>query len=205
MNFEDLKKIDLKSIDLKSIDLNTIIKLFSGKKELLIQVIAVVATVFVLIVMVTSYQSNAQSAQNEIQELSNKAEVVRKYDGIQSTFKSFMDNVSKDVDINDISSEVSDYAVKSGVNILSISPNGKKSDIYSDSFFLDIGTQCKTYKNLLEFIRNIESSVYPLRLEAVSVLSSDAGAMSDNSNESSDAPVQVIEAKLQIAYVVVKK
>ncbi len=197
MNIQDLMKLDLQKIDL-----NKLIKLLLDQKQLLVQLIVIAAFIMTLIGLAGLYQEQKTQTQQQTQEFNSKIEVIKEYENVLKQLKSAESVFPQEIDEDQISSEVSDYATQTQVNILSFSSGARKSENLSDVISFQISVKAKTYKSFLAFLQAIESSPYALKVEACSIVpirgDSTESAGADNDNQDMDV-------QMTISYITVKR
>ena len=177
--------------ELQKADLKKLIKTVLEKKDVLAQVVVAGISIVVLIAIL----GNPQGGQyrQEIQQLNAKISVIHDYEQGLKDQKLFLAALPKELDEDQFSAQIVDYASQSHVNILAFSPTGKKEEglaKLSTVSTLQINIHVDKYKDFLMFLKNIEGSPFALRIDSCFLTGKEDKG---------------IDAEMAIAYVSVKK
>ncbi len=191
MKMDDLKNFDFKNIDLSKVDINSLSTQFFAKKDVLGQMIVIVISVFCLISVWGSHQSQVTENQQAVEDLNKKLNAIKGYEVAIEKSKSFMETLPKEIDEDQISTQIADYALPHNIDISSFSPGTRVSQGLSELISLQITAAGKTYNDLLYFLQAIESSPYAFRVESCSIMP--------------DRLTDGVTADIRISYVKLKK
>lgn len=196
IDLNSLKNIDFKNFDLQK----KIIPLLLQNKDLLAQVVVVGLTVLILFLTIGRFGIDSKQYSDNLADLKNKTEVIQDLKSETTKSKQFFSNLPKNLDEDQFSSLISDYATQSKIAILTFAPALKKTEGPAEISVIRMTVKAKSYNDFLFFVKTLEQSAYKLRIDVIT-LTSDATS-SSSANGEQDGSLQI---QLEVSSVVLNK
>lgn len=187
MNLSDLKNFDIQT--LQNIDTNDIVDFLKTNISVMISVGVIFLTVFLVVVILNLNGIKSKNLKNEFSELQEKFTAVSEADIIKQEYESFIAQLPKSVEGNDLRNVISQLAVSKDIQIMEYAPLGKKEGELVDLSQVRITILSRTYNNIVDFTKAIESMPYAIRIEKWSGQTKEA-VFKGKAEGSMDVPIQ---------------
>ena len=196
MNFSDLSQIDWKNIDLAKV-LQGLIE----KKELFLQVILSGITVIALISIFNDYRKQSEKYHQEIRQLHEKSKLIGKHNEVLKRLNAFLSGLPKELDEDQFSDRILDYAAQNNLAIVSIVPGQKRAENLHDVYKSRLSMRANDYKDVLLFIKAVESSPYALKVDSCQIITQDRS----RDVKSGQPRLPILDIQMEVTLVKIKK
>jgi hypothetical protein len=160
----DLKNLDFKNLDLKNLDLAKITKLVSEHQNSFIKLVLIVGTLFLTVVMYNDHRVKDQDLSSKTLLLKQKFEAIKARDQAVADLSNFKSSVPEKLSEYDLITLMSSYAKKCNVAITTLSPADSVDMGLYDIVNVNFNVVSDNFKDLMLFLRMIEKSKFPLRI-----------------------------------------
>ena len=159
--------------DIQQMDLHKVFrKLFEKKSLFAVGVVLVVALIAALALW-KNYSSKLTDYQSEIQQTHQKIDIIAAHDQSLKELNKFTSFLAKPLSQEMLIHQLTDYAAQNQVDILNITPKETRSENFYTISVVQLNVTAGSFKNLLLFLRAVETSPYTLRVESWSARSQD--------------------------------
>lgn len=202
----DIRNFKSGAANLRGISFDQVKDFFLTRSFIFLNLLWIGLTIMAAVYIYQGHQRAAQSNTVQMTELKEKQKVVSEYKTIKKEYDDFIKNFPESIPSDQLISKLSSFAVKNGVQILSFSPTEKKSTEYTESASVNLNIGAANYQNIIQFIKDIETSKYVVRIENWSgkiseknlQRKSQMSAQTTSSGENSiEANIQIISIKLK--------
>ena len=160
MNLSDLNNIQLKDINVQQVTDN-----LKSRKDLTAYLVMVGLTLFVMFRIFDAKQNEGRMLKNQIKEMEKKNEVIAEHERMSKELNTFLSGLPAGLSGDNIVDTLTGFAEKHKVQILSFSPARSKTTKLYQHTSVNINVSSPTYKDMVLFVHDIESSPYNFRLE----------------------------------------
>src|SRR5262249_33311311 len=112
------------------------------------------------------YFDQHEEFQSEVQKIKAKLEVITSHSEGLKKIKSFLDGLPKQLDEEQFSTQIAEYAGQTNVSILSFSPGTKQAEGWSEVSSLQFNGHSEKYQDFLQFLQLVEKSPFTLRVDS---------------------------------------
>lgn len=166
MNLKDLNKIDIK--DLQKIDLNEVKERVQSRPDLLINIALIVVTVFVIFSSFNKYKDVARTSKLQITKLKKRVDALEQFENVKKELSDFVKESPDAIAGDRFIQILSEIATRRNIQILSFSPTVRKSNKYIGLTSVEINIASENYADIILFVKDIEQSVHPIRINDLS-------------------------------------
>jgi len=163
MNIEDLQNININ--DLKNIDWRSAKERLFSQPNKILNVVIICATLITIHSVYRSWAKTSKTLKVKLTQQEEKTQALEKFKNTQKIFREFLNNVPEVVSENRLIEMLSKIALESGVQIISLSPTTKKSDLYSNLTNIKITISSKNYSDIIRFMYKLEHSENSIRVK----------------------------------------
>ena len=164
---QKLQTIDAK--DLKNIDFNDLKNRLIEKQENLILFLLIIISVFATIYCLSQYINNSQKNHNKIALLKEQLKATDETKITQKDYDEFIKKFPNSISINELGDKLTEFSLKRNIKILSYSPEKQKENEFYQSILVHLMISSNEYKNIINFINDVEEAPYSIRLQEVTV------------------------------------
>ena len=154
-----------KSLDINNIDINDLISRFLSQKVVIANIIVVVLGLLGGYYLYNNFTHQKQAAQQNIAMLQEKLATISTYQTTKKQFDEFKNTLPKSIDEDNLVDALSNYAIQNNVEVVSFSPVTSSDSAYYTRSSVDMNVRAKDFKQLVLFIKTLESEQMVLRLE----------------------------------------
>ena len=161
MNLADLQKIDLKDFSL-----DKFIRGLFERLETASITIVILILFGTLIFIFQQYRSQEEDLQKQIKLMQEKIKTIQDYEESLKTLETYMASLPQNLEEGKVVKQLAVYATQNHVIILSFIPLGMESGAFDSITKIRLTVWVKTYKDMVRFIRTIETSPFGLRIDS---------------------------------------
>lgn len=154
-----------KSFDPKSIDINELLSKILSQKVVAVNIVIVISALAGAYFIYNNFLQQKRIADQNIANLQEKISTITTYQTTKQKFDDFHKALPKPVAEESLVNVLSDYAVQNSVEVISFSPVSTKEYDYYDLISVEMNVRSKEFKNLVLFIKAIESENQVIRIE----------------------------------------
>ena len=180
------------NVDLKQIDLNKILGKLLDQKTLFAILLVVLAALAAALMLFKDYSVRVNHLQQQNKQVSHKVDVIKDHDTSAQKLNAFSSSLPKSLTGEMFINQLSDYAAQNQVEILNITPGATKKEDFYNVTSVHLNATANSFKNMLLFLKTIETSPYALRVDSWS------GQLQESNNSSS------VNCEMDIASIEVK-
>lgn len=164
-------------VNLKDVSVAQITQALSGNHNALIKLVVVVIALVLAGGMFNDYHKRDQEVRAQMAQVQQKLDAIKSRDAAIGNFNDFKSSLSKDLNETDLITLISNYAKSYRVTIASLSPAQSKDMGIYDLINLNFDAVSENFRIMMMFLRKIETSEYPLRINTWSGNETDDGKM----------------------------
>jgi hypothetical protein len=158
----DLNKLN----ELKDLDLAQIIKIFNDHQQTVIKVALIAGSLFAVGVMFNDHRTKDQAIRAQMTQAQQKIDAIKSRDTGIKDLETFQSSLPKKLNEFELITLISGYAKSYHVNIPSLSPAESKDMGLYDVINVKFNAVSDNFKDMVLFLRKIEKSEYPLRIDS---------------------------------------
>lgn len=162
----DLDKLKTQFNTIKDLDTTEIIKILGEHQDFLIKLALIVGSLWMLMGMFNDYHVKDQSLRTRMSQAQEKLEVVKARDAAMEDLNNFKSSIPKKLSEFELIALISNYAGLHHVTINSLSPAGSKDMGLYDVINISFSAASDNFKDMLLFLRKIEKSKFPLKINS---------------------------------------
>ncbi len=195
MKLSDLNKIDIK--DLQKIDFAKIQENLLQKPLLLIKTLLIVISLLVTIKVMANSLAQVSQIKNKIADAEKKLSSIKEKEDATKELKIFLDSRKPGLSADTIVDNIADFAAARNIQILSFTPAKEVNKTVYTLTSLNLNVSAVDYKTMIQFIHDIESAPYALKvvhwtgLMGADTASSTAAEKSDNQSRPIIAQIEI--------------
>jgi len=153
-------------MNLSDVNVEDITKTLSEHQNTLIKIALVVVCLGLAVMMFTDHHKKETAIHQQISQAQAKLDAIKSRDTSIQSFKDFQASLLKPVNEVEMISLVNNYAKENHVTIASLNPSeGRNLGLY-DQINLSFSAHCDDFRTLMLFLRKIERSPSPLRIDS---------------------------------------
>jgi hypothetical protein len=160
----DLKKIN-SQFSLKGIDATQLTGIIREHQKSLIKIILVIGSLVMAGVMFNDNRIKDQDLHSRMSQGQQKLEVIKARDAAVGELNSFKSSLPQKLNEFGLITLISDYAKSNHVTITSLSPAESKDMGLYDAMNIHFEAVSDNFKSMMLFLRNIEKSDAPIRID----------------------------------------
>jgi Tfp pilus assembly protein PilO len=151
--------------DLKKLDKEQVKEAVTSHPEIVINILLIAITLYATIFIYHSDKKRAKELKQEMIELKEKSKVVKRSHTLRDEYNAFINNFPQRINIDALSNQLSDLAVKNNVQILFFTPGGKTGNDFIETVNIKLRISAYDYANIIGFIKDIEESPFNVSIE----------------------------------------
>ncbi|MBI3602492.1 MAG: type 4a pilus biogenesis protein PilO [Candidatus Omnitrophica bacterium] len=179
--------------DIQQMDLNKVFEKLFEKKSLLAAVAVLVLVSVVAMALLKDYSSKAANYQNQMQQMHQKIDMIARHEESLKQLNQLTSSLPKPMSTQKLINQLTDYATQNQVDILDITPKETKRENLYTITVVHSSVNASSFKNLLLFLRAVETSPYALRVESWS-----------GKSQESDLGTGAVSCEIDIASIEIK-
>jgi Tfp pilus assembly protein PilO len=164
MNLKDLNNISVE--DLKNIDVSALKEKIQSRPDVIITILTITISIFATVFVYTKYETQAKSLNQQVNAFKEKNKVVAKHKKSQEEYNKFIKTFPDSLTIDEFSNKLSRTALAYDIRILDFKPTQKSNNDYFSYDGVAITISANEYEDLVDFIKEIESSSNTFRIES---------------------------------------
>jgi len=172
----------LQQFDINNLDTGQIISLLEEHKNSIIMVVVVVGSLFLAGSMFNNYRTKTQALHVQLTQLQEKLDAIKVNQAALNSLNNFKSGIPKNLNEYDLISLISDDAKLYHVDTPSLSPAGIQNMGLYDVINVSFSATADNFKDMMLFLRKIEKSEFPLRIDSWSSVIDQPGEGTINFN-----------------------
>lgn len=164
MNLKELSK--LTPDDIKNIDFSQLRENLSHRLDILINIVLIIATLIFSYNFIIKNKQKAKQHKVTITELNEKIKAVEELKDSQESLTKLFNDFPQSIESDKLINMISNFAVSHRVQILSFSPAESWTNDYYELTSINLKILSENYDDIINFINEIESTSYALRIAA---------------------------------------
>ena len=161
----DLNQINSK-FDLNNLDAEKIAQSLTQHQHTLIKSGLIIVSLVLIVMMFNDHRAKEAALQTQMSQAQAKIEALKPHDQVILDFKNFKSSLPEKLTEFQLVTVISDYAKSIPVSIGGLSPTESKDMGLYDVMNVSFDVVADNFKTMLLFIRKIEKSKYPLRIDS---------------------------------------
>jgi len=164
-NLSDLMKFDFKDFDLKKIDINRLIRSFFDRLESAAITIIVIFLLAGLFYIFNQYRGKMSDYQEQTKLLQEKIQAIADLQDSKKKLEKFVSDLPQELPESNVIKQLVAYSTQNNVVIISYLPMEVVDNAYVSMTKYRLVVWTTNYKNMVRYIRTIESSPFGLRVD----------------------------------------
>lgn len=204
----NLKQIDISKMDindLQNINYEKLFKDIQQKPDKIIGICACLIAVFLSFNIFNKTQVKKRSYQNKIYEMEEKVKIIDEFKNAQSDLEKYLKSIPPKLTENEFINKITDIAVSNNVKIDSFSKSEDKNASSYDLISLELSAAADTYKNVYQFLHDIENFDSTIRVNTWSGNLSTANNNYQRKSDSTGSGAAAIYFRTNISLVTFKQ
>ena len=156
----------LKSFSSDDLDAAKLTQALSEHQMAIIKFVLIAGSLVLAVMMFNDHRSKDSDLHMRISQVQRKLEAIKARETTTRNFNGFKSSLPKKLNEIELISLVSNYAKSSHVTIASLTPAESKDTGLFDLINLSFDAGSNDFKGMMFFLRKIESSEFPLRINA---------------------------------------
>jgi len=152
--------------DINNIDFKQLIALYGDKLSLGIKIILGAGSLILTMMFFNGYQAQDKALHVKISQVRQKLEVLKTRDAAVENLNNFKSSLLPKIDESRLITIVSDDAKEFNVTFNSLTPNDSRDMGLYDVINISINAVSDNFKDMMLFLRKIERSDYPIRIDS---------------------------------------
>lgn len=153
-------------IDLKNIDVNQLVSILSEHQVTLINLGLIIGSLLLVGGMFNDNRVKAQGIRLQMSQVQDKLVAIKSRDAAAKDLDKFKSSLPKRLNEFELTTLISNYAKLYHVSIPSLSPAESVDMGLYDAINVKFDASADNFKNMMLFLRQIEKSEYPLRINS---------------------------------------
>jgi len=174
----------LKSFNTDDLDATKITKALSEHQIIIINFILIVGSLILMFLMFNDHASKDRDLHRQISQVRQKLGAIKDRDAAIQDFNRFKSSLPQKLNEIELISVVSNYAKLGHITISSLTPAESKDIGFYDLINLSFDAESNNFKDMMLFLRKIENSEFPLRVDTWSGHEEENGKMTFQVNVS---------------------
>lgn len=157
---------NIKVEDIKNIDTLSIKSYLIKNADVSICIILVILTIFINLKIIESHKENLNTLNTKIEEMQNTLKAVEIDQKSDQKFTEILAEFPEPISINELSQILTGYASKYELQINNYSPGRAETTEGVKINSMSISTESPDFESMINFLKEIENSPYPIRLQS---------------------------------------
>jgi hypothetical protein len=183
---DTMNKPEKPQFSFKDLDLEQLTKALSENQNSVIKIGLLLGSLLLAWVMFNDHRTKDQALHAKISQEEQKLDAIKVHDVALGNLNNFKSSLPKKINEFELIALVSNYAKSYHIAIPSLSPAESKDMGLYDAINLKFNAEADNFKDMMFFLRKIEKSEFPLRLNSWS------GHEEDNGNISFDIDITAV-------------
>ena len=154
------------SFSMKDFDINQLSKILIEHQNSLIKLVLIIGSLLAAGWMFNDHRVKNQALRLQTSQAQEKLEVLKTHEAALNDLKNFKSALPNRVNESELITVISDYAKSCHVTITSLSPAESQDKGLYDLISLSFNALPDSFKNMMLFLRKIEKSEFPLRINS---------------------------------------
>jgi len=163
MNIKDLQNLNIQ--DLKNMDWESLKDHIIGHPNRTVNILIICVTIISVFMAFRMWVNTTKTLEVEKTALQEKSEALDKFKITQNQIRDFFSKAPETISESRMIEILSEFALDSGVQIVSLSPTTKESDKYTHLTNINITIDSINYVGIIRFMHKLENSSYLLRIK----------------------------------------
>jgi hypothetical protein len=151
---------------IKDIDVDQLTQALSEHQNTVIKLALMIGVLLLVVVMFNDHHNKAWEMQTRISQVKTKLEAIKGHDAAIQDLKDFTSSLPKKLNEIELITLISDYAKSGHIIIVSLNPTESRDMGLYDLIDVNFTAESNDFKSMMLFLRKIERSTYPLRLDS---------------------------------------
>ena len=196
---EKLNSVNLQ--DFKKVDINQLKDLLRRSPIFVLNIVFVLGSCFTAITLFNKAKLDEKRMIVSNASYEEKLTAVKEQKKVKQELEQFVNNVPKELIGRQLIDKFSELATNRNVHILSFSPAKEKSDQYTILTTVNLSIESNNYKNIILFVKDIESFPFAVRLEK---FSAEMGSSIEASMNNDGKEKNLLNADIEVSSVRIK-
>jgi hypothetical protein len=153
-------------LDLKSLDLVQITRILNDHQHTVIKYALIIGSLFAAGVMFNDHRTKEQGIRAQMTAVQEKIDAIKARDASIKDISTFQSSLPKKLNEFELITLISGYAKSYHVNIPSLSPAESQDMGLYDVIIVKFDAMSDNFKDMVLFLRKIEKSEFPLKIDA---------------------------------------
>lgn len=162
MSFDKLNS----QFSLQDIDTAQLTKALSEHQNTIIKLALIIGTLVGAVLMFNDHSNNDRDLHLRLSKVKDKLNAIKAHDKATKDFEDFKSSIPKEINVFRLIPLISDYAKSYKNTVVSYTPDQSRNLGLYDALSVRFNMASDNFKNMMLFIRSIEKSSYPLRVES---------------------------------------
>ena len=162
----DLDKLAAQLNNLKDLDVNQLAKVLTEHQNNLIKVVLIAGSLFLVWGMFNDHHAKDVKLRAQLAQEQQKLEALKAHDAALKDLNDFKSSIPKNLNEFELTVLLSNYAKLYNVAIPSLSPGESKDMGLYDVININFNAVSDNFKDMMLFLRQIEKSEFPLRINS---------------------------------------
>jgi len=169
-------QLDLKN--LKNLDVAQLTKILNDHQNSIIKFALIIGSLLIAVGMFNDHRKKDQDLRSQISQAQEKLAAISAHDAAIEAINQFKSSVPSKINEYELIALISNYAKSYHVTITTLSPAESKDMGLYDLINFSFDAESNNFKGMMLFLRNIEKSKYPLRIDSWTGREDDNGKIS---------------------------
>ncbi len=162
----NLNKLNFSLDSIKDLDVAKLLKILNERKNSFIKIALIMASLLMAGVMLNDHRIKGQGLRARMSKVQEKLEVLKARDAARQDFNNFKSSLPKKLNELELITLISNYAQLRHITITSLSPAESQDMGLYDVINIGFEAVSNNFKDLMLFLRKIEKSDFPLRVDS---------------------------------------
>ena len=152
--------------ELKDLDVDKLLKLVVEYQNVLIRIVLIIGSLLMAGNMFTDYSVKSKALSTQMSDAQQKIAAIKDRDAAVVNINNFKSSIPQNLTESELITLISQFAKSYNVTITSLTPGGSDNLGLYDLLDVAFDASSNSFKNILLFIRKIETSKFPLRIDS---------------------------------------
>jgi len=154
------------NFDIQNLDAAQFTKILNEHQHSLIKGVLIIGTLLMAWSMFHDYRTKEQGLRTGMSQAQEKLDALKVRDGAVKDFNNFKSSLPNKLNEFELIALISKYAKLQHVTIISLAPAESRDMGYYDAIDVSFAASSGNFKDMVLFLRKIEKSVYPLKVNS---------------------------------------
>jgi len=173
----DLDKLKSEFEKINNLDAAELVKLLSEHRNFLINFVLIIGSLWMAVGMLNDHRTQGQGLRVQMAQLQEKLEIIKARDVAVTDLNNFKSSLPPTLNEFELITLVSNYTKLHHVTVISLSPAESKDMGLYDVININFSAASDNFKDVILFLREIEKSKFPLRVDSWSGRETESGAI----------------------------